>query len=67
MIRYTHEISDGKDVWWAAVVGGSLYLSTDKSKQVSPYNLEFYRSVEGAYGPYKIYNVRKLNQFKGNK
>lgn len=67
MIRYTHEISDGEDVWWAAVVDGALYLSLDKLRQVKPFNGEHYLSVEEAYKPYKIYSVRKLNQFKGNK
>lgn len=67
MVKYSHEISDGKDVWYAAVEDGALYLSTDKLKQVRPFNGGHYLSVEHAYMPYKVYSVRKLTQFKGNK
>lgn len=67
MVKYTHEISDGEDVWWAAVVDGRIYLTFDRSKQVRPFNTETYLSVEHAYSQYKHYSVRKLNQFKGNK
>ena len=67
MVKYTHEISDGEDVWWAAVVDGRIYLTFDRLKQVMPFNTETYLSVEHAYETYKTYSVRKLNQFKGNK
>lgn len=67
MVKYTHEISDGKDVWWAAVVDGRIYLTFDRSEQVNPFNTENYLSVEHAYSHYNYYSVRKLNQFKGNK
>lgn len=67
MVKYTHEISDGKDVWWAAVVDGRIYLTIDRLKQVGPFNNEIYLSVEDAYSQYLYCSVRKLNQFKGNK
>lgn len=67
MVKYTHEISDGKRVWWAAVVDGRIYLTFDRAKQVGPFNTENYLSVEHAYSQLKWCSVRKLNQFKGNK